>query len=220
MEQHYFSPVKPGQHKLPPLLYSYDALEPIINKETLKIHHDVLHKGIVDALNAAELALVAARNAKDFKYIQYWENKLAFLGSGHILHSILWTNMATPNKGGSPRECTLNHINWYFGSFDAFKEQFLAATKNVEASGFGILGYNPAFMRLEILQCEKFQNLTQWGIIPILVCDVWEHAYFLQYHASTDQFVDAWWKLVNWNDVEWRLVNALEGKLPLFLAQN
>ncbi|MCL2081091.1 MAG: superoxide dismutase [Oscillospiraceae bacterium] len=202
-------------HVLPPLPYPYNALEPVIDSETMSIHHDKLHKGIVDALNKTELELVDARKKSDFTCIKFLENNLAFYGSGHILHSVFWTNMTYPGNGGNPGKYTSGYIDWYFGGFKAFKEQFLAAAKNVEASGWGILGYNPAFMRLEILQCEKFQNLTQWGIIPILVCDVWEHAYFLKYHELLEKYVDAWWGLVNWNDVERRLTDAGGAKLPL-----
>lgn len=215
MENSEFAPLKPGAHILPPLPYPYNALEPVIDAETMEIHHDKLHKGIVDALNKTELALIGVRKQGDYEYIKFWENELAFYGSGHILHSVFWTNMTYPGRGGSPGKYTLSYINWYFGSFDAFKEQFLAATKAVEGSGWGILGYNPAFMRLEMLQCEKFQNLTQWGIIPILVCDVWEHAYFLKYHESLDEYADAWWRLINWDDVEHRLISAVRGKLPI-----
>jgi len=217
MEKITFTPVKPGGHKLPPLPYPYDALEPVIDAKTLEIHHNKHHKKYVDDLNKAELALVDAREKKDFTYIKYWENELAFNGSGHILHSIYWTIMTSPGTGGAPGENTANWIDWYFGSFDAFKAQFSAAAKNVEGSGWGILGYNPAFGHLEILICEKHQNLTQWGIIPILVCDVWEHAYYLKYQNLRPDYVDAWWKLVNWPEVERRLVDAYHGRLRLFL---
>jgi Fe-Mn family superoxide dismutase len=209
------TPVMPGAHTLPPLPYPYNALEPAINAKTMEIHHDKLHKGIVEALNKAELALVEVRKQGNYEFIKYWENEIAFLGSGHILHSVFWTNMAHASGGESPGEYLTRQINQAFGSFSAFKAQFLAATKSVEGSGWGILGYNPAFMRMEILQCEKFQNLTQWGIIPILVCDVWEHAYFLQYYEAMDQYVDAWWGLINWEDVKKRLIYAMEAKLPL-----
>jgi len=108
-----------------------------------------------------------------------------------------------------------NWINWWFGSFDMFQAQLKSAAKAVEASGWCILCYHPAFCRLELLQCEKHQNLTQWGVMPILVCDVWEHAYFLKYQSSLDQYVDAWWTLVKWEEVEQRLVGAYNGLLPL-----
>jgi Fe-Mn family superoxide dismutase len=210
-----YESIKPGTHTLPPLPYPYNALEPVIGKKTLEIHHDKLHKRYVEALNQTELALAAAREKGNYDNIKCLEKDLAFNGSGHILHSIFWMNMMSPGNAKNPDSYVLSHINRSFGNFSAFKEQFLAATKKVEASGWGILGYNPAFLCLEILQCEKHQNLTQWSVIPILVCDVWEHAYFLDYHESRDQYVDAWWTLINWDDVKYRLINALGGKVVL-----
>lgn len=211
-----FPSIEPGTHRLPPLPYAYDALEPIIDAQTMRIHHDQLHKQAVDALNQTELALVAARKNGNYSSIKCLEKDLAFFGSGDILHSIYWTIMTYPNMGGAPDVKFLNWINWSFGGFEAFKAQFSAAAKNVEASGWCILGYNPAFGRLDILQCEKHQDLTLWGIIPILVCDVWEHAYFLQYKSALDTFVDAWWKVVNWKEVQRRFADALNGRLTLY----
>jgi len=208
--------VAPGQHTLPPLRYAYDALEPVIDAKTLQIHHDKHHKKYVDELNRAELALAAARHAKDFSQIKCLEEAIAFNGSGHILHSIYWTIMHPTKEGaGTPKINTSRLIDWYFGSFESFKAQFSAAAKAVEGSGWGILVYNPAFGRLEILQAEKHQNLTQWGAIPILVCDVWEHAYYLKYQNLRDDYVDAWWQLVNWDEVERRLLLAAAGQIPL-----
>ena len=209
------SPIKPGEHKLPPLPYAYDALEPVIDAETLKIHHDKHHKKYVDDLNKTELALVKARNSEDYTYIKQLEGELAFNSSGHILHSIYWRIMSRPGNGFTPGTKLENWLNWCFGSYEAFKAQFLAATKAVEASGWGILGFSTAFCRLEILQCEKHQNLTQWGIIPLLVCDVWEHAYYLKYQNLRDKYVEEWWKLINWPEVEQRLMAAYNGILPL-----
>jgi len=208
--------VAPGQHTLPPLRYAYDALEPVIDAKTLQIHHDKHHKKYVDELNRAELALAAARHAGDFLQIKCLEEAIAFNGSGHILHSIYWTVMQ-PVKDGNhvPKTNTSRLIDWYFGSFESFKAQFSAAAKAVEGSGWGILVYNPAFCRLEILQAEKHQNLTQWGAIPVLVCDVWEHAYYLKYQNVRDDYVDAWWQLVNWDEVERRLLLAAAGQVPL-----
>ena len=210
-------PIAPGEHTLPPLPYPLDALEPVIDAKTLQIHHDKHHKKYVDDLNTAEKALVQARQEGNFDKISYWEDQLAFNGSGHILHSIYWTVMTRPGQGGAPGEYTSSHINWYFGSQDAFHKQFSAATKVVEGSGWGILGYNTAFSRLELLQCEKHQNLTQWGIVPILVCDVWEHAYYLKYQNDRADYVDKWWQLVNWLEVERRLIDAAQGVLPLMM---
>lgn len=207
--------VKPGQHKLPPLPYAYNALEPILNEETMRIHHDKHHQSYVDTLNKAELNLVEARKKDNYNYIKYWSGELAFAGSGHILHSIYWTVMASLGHGGKPMSQTERMILEYFESMTAFQAQFKRAANAVEGGGWGIFAYNPAFGHLEILQCEKHQNLTQWGVIPILVCDVWEHAYYLQYQNKRSDFIEKWWELINWHEVERRLVLAQKAKMPL-----
>lgn len=209
--------VPPGRHQLPPLPYSYNALEPVISEKTLKLHHDKHHKAYVDGLNKAETSLSEARSRNSYEFIKYWENELAFNGSGHILHSIYWTIMAPAGMGGQPYPYTSNCINSYFGSFDAFKEQFKNASEKVEASGWGILVWQPAWRHLEILQAEKHQNLTQWSGIPILVCDVWEHAYYLDYQNDRRKYIDTWWNLINWYEVERRLLLAMNGQVPLIL---
>lgn len=212
--------VPPGQHQLPPLPYSYNALEPVIGEKTLRLHHDKHHKAYVDGLNIAEINLAEARKRNDFEYIKYWEKELAFNGSGHILHSIYWTIMTQNGMGGQPYPYTLNNINNYFGSYDAFKQQFKSATEKVEASGWGILTWQPAWCRMEILQAEKHQNLTQWSGIPILVCDVWEHAYYLDYQNDRKKYIDAWWNLINWYEVERRLLLAMNSQVPLILMNS
>ncbi len=213
----HFMTIPPGQHKLPPLPYPYDALEPIISSTLLQIHHDRHHKAYVDGLNKAELETAKSRQSKDFSLIKHWERELAFHGSGHILHSIYWTIMAPRGMGGQPGRRTQNLIANYFGSFPAFKEQFSAAAVDVEASGWAILVWNSSWRRLEILTAEKHQDLTQWGSIPILVLDVWEHAYYLDYQNRRKDYVDAWWQLVNWYEVERRLLLAMGGLTPLTL---
>ena len=209
-----------GKHKLPPLPYPYDALEPVISADTLRMHHDHHHKTYVENLNKAEVALVEARKRNDFTFIKYWENELAFNGSGHILHSIYWTIMAPEGYGGKPGTCTIKEINKYFGSFNVFFEQFVNATNKTEGSGWGILVWNPAWNHLEILNAEKHQNLTQWGAIPILVLDVWEHAYYLDYQYDRNKYIEEWLKLINWCEVENRLCLAMQGQLPLLLVDN
>lgn len=207
--------IMPGQHTLPPLPYPYDALEPVISEEALRIHHDRHHKAYVDGLNRAELALVEARGSNDYAYVKYWENQLTFNGSGHILHSIFWTNMAPLGAGGQPGIATATQIKLYFGDFSNFKAQFIEAAEKVEASGWAILVWHPAWRRLELLQCEKHQNLTQWSGIPILVCDVWEHAYYLDYQNRRREYLEKWWSLINWDDVERRLLLAFRGMVLL-----
>lgn len=212
-----FIMIPPGQHQLPPLPYPYNALEPVISSTTLQIHHDRHHKSYVEGLNKAELKLVEARQNRDFSLIKHWERELAFHGSGHILHSIYWTVMAPIGRGGQPGMHTQNQITRYFGSFPVFKEQFGTAGVDVEASGWAVLVWNPAWGRLEILNAEKHQDLTQWGSIPVLVLDVWEHAYYLDYQNRRKDYVDAWWQVVNWYEVERRLLLAMRGQLSLML---
>lgn len=208
----------PGQHRLPPLPYSYNALEPFISSSTLHFHHDIHHKTYVDDLNKAELKLIEARKKNDFELIKFWENELAFNGSGHILHSIFWTIMSPVKTGGQPGTTTIRHINNYFGSLMSFIQQFSSAAAKVEGSGWAILSWQPTWNRLEILQAEKHQNLTQWSGIPILVLDVWEHAYYLDYQNRRKDFINSWWQLVNWYEVERRLVLAMRSQVPLMIS--
>ncbi|MHB8985335.1 MAG: superoxide dismutase [Eubacteriales bacterium] len=210
-------PTPPGQHRLPPLPYPYNALEPVISEKTLCVHHDRHHKTYVEDLNKAELALVKARQERDFALVKHWEREIAFNGSGHILHSIYWTVMAPAGQGGAPGAQTQSWINSYFGSFAAFQEQFTDAAIKVEGSGWAILAWQPAWCRLEVLQAEKHQDLTQWGAIPVLVVDVWEHAYYLDYQNRRADYVKAWWQLINWYEVERRLLLAWQGQEPLML---
>lgn len=214
---YYPAMVPPGQHRLPPLPYAYNALEPVISSATLHFHHDFHHKAYVEGLNKAELQLVEARNKLNFELVKYWENELAFNGSGHILHSIYWSVMAPVGSGGQPGFQTMSQINNYFGNFAAFQQQFTAAAVKVEGSGWAILTWQPTWQRLEILQAEKHQNLTQWSGIPILVLDVWEHAYYLDYQNKRKDYVNSWWQLVNWYEVEQRLLSAMQGQVALMM---
>lgn len=195
------APVPIGGHALPRLPYPYDALEPHISRRTLEIHHDKHHLAYVNGLNKAEDALKRARETGDLALARYWERELAFNGSGHILHSIYWTNMAPPGAGGSPGPALAANLEYSFGGPDAFRKQFTAAADQVQGSGWGVLVWNPAWRRLEILQALRHEDLTQWGSIPILVVDVWEHAYYLGYQNRRTDYLAAWWSLVNWYDV-------------------
>lgn len=195
------------KHELPPLPYDYNALEPYIDEATLKLHHDIHHKGYVDGLNKAEEKLAEARESGDFGLIKHWEREVAFHGSGHYLHSIFWTNMK-PNGGGEPTGPIAEQINKDFGSFEAFKKQLTAATVAVEGSGWGLLGWDPTSEKLVVLQSEKHQNLTQWGVRPLYVIDVWEHAYYLKYQNKRAAFVDNLWSVTNWDDINKRFEEA------------
>jgi len=207
-------PVPLGGHALPPLPYPYNALEPVIDEKTLRIHHDIHHKKYVDDLNKAELDAQEMRRSGKFDNINLIEENLAFNGSGHILHSIYWTIMTPPdaNRRPTPGNAAEALIKSYFGSFESFKDQFSQAASKVHGSGWAVLGYNPYFRHLEVLQAQRHENLTQWGVIPILVCDVWEHAYYLKYQNKRDDYIKSWWDLVNWQEVEKRLIYAVQAK--------
>ncbi|MBE3577235.1 MAG: superoxide dismutase [Limnochordales bacterium] len=194
-------------YELPPLPYPYNALEPYIDEQTMRLHHDVHHKAYVDGLNKAEAALAEARAKGDFALVKHWSREAAFNGSGHLLHSIFWTIMG-PNQGGRPSGELLAQIERDFGSFDAFQKHFTAAAVAVEGSGWAILAWEPNANKLIILQAEKHQNLTEWGVVPLLVLDVWEHAYYLKYQNRRAEYVNNWWNVVNWPEVARRFAQA------------
>ena len=196
-------------HVLPDLPYAYSALEPYLTEQVLKLHHDMHHAAYVKGLNAAEGKVAQMLESGDFANAKPLCKELAFHGSGHILHSILWTNMK-PGGGGDPGRGVLNRqLSRDFGSVEAFGKLFLAATNAVEGSGWGILAYRKMDDALVVLQAEKHENLTQWGVTPILVLDVWEHAYYLQYQNKRADWTKAFMDhLVNWDEVEARLKAA------------
>ena len=194
-------------HTLPELPYAYDALEPHIDEQTMRLHHDIHHNGYVTGLNNAEEKLAAARESGDFGLTKHWEREAAFHGAGHLLHTIFWTNMG-PDGGGEPGGELSDAMNGDFGDFNKFKSHFSAAANQVEGSGWGILAYRPFDGKLVILQAEKHQNLTQWGVIPLLVVDVWEHAYYLKYQNKRPDYTAAFFNVINWSDVEKRFKEA------------
>jgi Fe-Mn family superoxide dismutase len=194
--------MKEMAHELPPLPYPYDALEPHIDEQTMRLHHDIHHAGYVKGLNNAEAKLAEARAAGDFALVKHWSREAAFHGSGHLLHSVFWPNMISASEAKSaPGGALAEAIERDFGSFEAFKAQFIAAATAVEGSGWGILAYRPSDDALVILTAEKHQNLTQWGVIPLLVLDVWEHAYYLKYQNRRGEYVKNFFNIINWENV-------------------
>ncbi len=207
-DEAYLAPTESGEYVLPPLPYAYDALEPFIDRETMHLHHDKHHAGYVRGLNAALKKLQQARESGDFSLTAYYTQKLAFNGSGHIFHTLFWNSMS-PDGGGKPGGDLALAIRKDFGSFEKFKAQFIAAATKVEGSGWGVLAYEPLGKRLVILQAEKHQNLTQWGCVPLLVVDVWEHAYYLKYQNRRGEYVKAFFNVINWGNVAKRYARAL-----------
>ena len=192
-----------GKYVLPKLPYAVDALAPGYEARTVQIHHDKHHAGYVRGLNGALDKLAAARAGGDYRTIKPLSRAVAFAGSGHVLHSLFWHSM-TPKPRAVPASLAKAMIA-SFGSVDAAKAQFAAATKAVEGSGWGVLVYEPLGKRLLVLQSEKHQNLTVWGAVPLLVADVWEHAYYLQYANMRADWVSAFMNLANWDFAAARL---------------
>lgn len=197
-----------GKYILPPLAYDYNALEPYIDEQTMRLHHDKHHQGYVNGLNKATDKVKEAMSSGDYGLIKHWERELAFHGSGHFLHTIFW-NIMGPKQGKMNRELS-QRINKSFGSFDNFKNLFYNASKSVEGSGWGILAYQPDTDTLTVLQAEKHHNLTQWISIPILVIDVWEHAYYLKYQNKRGDYINAFFEVINWDAVSERLDSLLK----------
>ena len=190
-------------YQLPPLPYASDALEPYYDKQTVELHHGKHHLAYVNGLNAALQKLEAARTAVDHAMVKHLSREIGFHGGGHLLHAIFWTNMK-PGGGGKPSGALAAAIDRSFGSFDAFDKHLRAATNAVEGSGWGVVAASPAG-DLVVLQVEKHQNQVLPGWAPILVIDVWEHAYYLKYQNRRPEWVDAMMNhLVNWPDVEQR----------------
>lgn len=205
------SVIPSGNHSLPNLPYSFNALEPIISEEIMKIHYKKHHQSYINGLNIAEQKMAEARKANDFTLIKHWSHELAFHGSGHYLHTIFWSNMS-PHGGEIPSGRLEKEIESYFGSYNAFKRHFSEAAIQVEGCGWVLLVWSPRSRHLEIVQIEKHCKQTQVDTIPILVLDVWEHAYYLQYKNNRAAYVENWWKIVNWSNVEMRLEKAVELK--------
>lgn len=197
------------RYQLPELAYEYDALEPYIDEATMRLHHDVHHQGYVDGANRALEQLSAARHSGDYGAIQAISRNLSFNLSGHVLHSILWTNMAPVSDTGEPPWNLRRRVEADFGSLDALQAQFGAAAENVEGSGWAILAWEPRSEGLIVIQVEKHQNQAAQGAIPILALDVWEHAYYLRYRNRRAEYVENWWNVVNWPNVSERLEAAV-----------
>jgi len=188
-----------GKYAVAPLPYGYDALEPAIDARTVELHYNNHHKPAATAANRAEEELAKARESGQFALVKHYEKELAYQLSSHILHTIYWTNLG--GKGGEPGGDLAKAINAEFGSYAKCKSQLAAVAGAVEASGWGLLGYHPSTRKLMILQVENHQKQTAWGVVPLLMVDVFEHAYYLKYQNRRPDYLDAWWDVVNWSEV-------------------
>jgi Fe-Mn family superoxide dismutase len=201
-------------YTLPDLPYDYKALEPHLSGRILELHHDKHHKAYVDGANKVLDTLVEARASGNFGSINQLEKNLAFHLSGHILHSIFWLNM-TPDGGDRPVGELAAAIDEHLGSFDQFRAQLSEAANNVQGSGWAALSWEPVGQRLIVEQVYDHQGNIGQGGPPLLVLDMWEHAFYLQYENRKAEWVDAFWNLVDWDDVATRFHKARKIDLAL-----
>ncbi|HEY8910199.1 MAG TPA: superoxide dismutase [Desulfosporosinus sp.] len=187
-------------YQLPKQPYPSEVLEPYYDEATVRLYHDIYYETYVVGLNKLEGKLAQIRYIGNSPLIKHWERELASYTAGHQLHSLFWQNMC-PGSGGSAQGILAERITEDFGSFDNFKNQFTDAAVAAEGSGWTLLVWNPCFEELEILQAEKHQDLTQWGVIPLLIVDVWEHTYDFKYQNERACWIEACWNLVDWKDV-------------------
>jgi Fe-Mn family superoxide dismutase len=196
-----------AEYSLPPLPYGYDALEPHLSREILELHHKQHHAAYVKGANETLAKLDDARRAQRYDSIGQLEKNLAFHVSGHVLHSLLWKNMS-PDGGGSPEGELRSALDRDLGGVDGCRSQMTAAAAAVQGSGWGALSWEPLGRRLVVQQVFDHQGNIANGSIPILVVDMWEHAYYLQYQNRKNEWLKAFWELVDWKDVGERLARV------------
>jgi len=194
-------------YTLPDLPYDYSALEPFVSGDIMVLHHDKHHKAYVDGANTAVEKLADARAKSDFATINKLEKDLAFNLGGHLNHSLFWTMMA-PANGAAPTGELAAAIDEFFGSFDTFKAQFVQAALGIQGSGWAVLSWDPLGQCLQTLQLSDHQANAPLAQVPVLLLDMWEHAFYLQYKNVKADYVNAWWNVVNWPEAQRRFEAA------------
>ncbi len=192
-----------GNFVLQPLPYPTDFLEPVIDAETVYLHYKYHHGGAVKKANKDLAMIKKAIKENNYSEVDYWTKKLEYHFSSHVLHTIYWTNLT--NKKTHPKGELLRYIEKSFGTADKLKALLSKLSKTVEGAGWGILGYQIYTDSLVCIQCEDHHHLTQWGVIPLLAIDVWEHSYYLKYKNKRGEYVDKLIDIINWEDVARRL---------------
>ncbi|HAG63356.1 superoxide dismutase, Fe-Mn family [Kocuria rhizophila] len=199
---------------LPDLPYDYAALEPHISAQIMQLHHDKHHNTYVTGANTALEKMEEARANGDAAGAAKLSKDLQFNLGGHINHSIFWKNLS-PEGGDKPTGELAAAIDNFFGSFDAFRDQFTAVATTIQGSGWAILAYEPIAGNLVIEQMYDQQNGVPVATIPLLQLDMWEHAFYLDYQNVKADYVKAFWNIVNWADVSERFEKARAGAKSL-----
>lgn len=196
---------------LPRLAYKINALEPYISQEQLRIHYKKHHQKYIDNANLLLEKLDKARKKGEETEIQCIAKELSFNVGGHILHSLFWNNLISPQEGGGkkPSNALKDAINKEFGSFERFVEEASKTAMKIEGSGWAALVFDKLTNRLLLAQIEK-HNINIFPELNILmVADIWEHAYYIDYKNERAEYIRAFWKIINWENVERRLELAV-----------
>ena len=201
-------------YTLPELGYDYGALAPHISAQIMELHHGKHHQAYVTGANTTLDALAEARSTGSFANINKLERDLVFNLGGHVNHSVFWKNLS-PDGGDKPTGELAAAIDEFFGSFDAFTAHFTAAAMGVQGSGWAALVYDSIGRRPIIVQFHDQQQDFPVGSVPLLLLDVWEHAYYLDYKNVRADYVKAFWNIVAWDDVAARFAAAEQAGLLL-----
>lgn len=200
-------------HTLPPLLYDLDALEPVISADTLALHHGKHHRGYVDKLNAALVDYPQFQSLPVDTLLARLKSLPAPLrgpvrnfGGGHANHSLFWESMGP--SGQAPSSAFLTQISDPFGSLAGLQKAMQQAAEGLFGSGWTFLNRSAQHGQLEIISLPNQDSPLSDGATPLLAFDLWEHAYYLQYHNERSRWMQAWWAIVDWNRVERRWKDA------------
>jgi Fe-Mn family superoxide dismutase len=204
-------------YSLPELTYDYSALAPHISAQIMELHHSKHHAAYVAGANTAIEKLAEARDANDFANINRLQKDLAFHLGGHTNHSIFWKNL-TPDSQERPSGELASAIDEYFGSFDKFRAHFNAAALGLQGSGWAFLAWDAIGGQLIIEQLYDQQGNIAAATTPLLMLDMWEHAFYLDYKNVKGDYVTAFWNIINWDDVAKRFAAARSGASGLLLV--
>jgi len=203
-------------YTLPELTFDYAALEPNISARIMELHHSKHHAAYVAGANAALEAMAQARETNNFANLPKLEKDLAFNLGGHVNHSIFWKNLSPDSS--MPEGELQAAIAEYFGSFDAFQAHFTAAAMTIQGSGWAYLAWDVIGNRMIIGQLYDQQGNLAMGTIPLLMLDMWEHAFYLDYVNVKADYVKAFWNIVNWEDVAARFASVKVNSRSLLLG--
>ncbi|MGO1584186.1 MAG: superoxide dismutase [Actinomycetaceae bacterium] len=204
-------------YALPELPYDYAALEPHISGKIMELHHSKHHNTYVTGANTALEKLAEARDSGDLSAAPKLEKDLAFNLGGHINHSIFWKNLS-PEGGGQPEGELAEAIKDSFGSFEKFQAHFTAAATSIQGSGWAVLAFDSVSNKLVVFQLFDQQNNVPVGTLPLLMLDMWEHAFYLDYLNVKADYVKAFWNIANWQNVAERLTKAQSSAGGLLVA--